>query len=110
MRNLLPNILLFCLLIAACQALVTVLTIAIVLALIVGLIWRPAETMSLLLVLFLLEALGRWPLATVGSLIGLAGAFLIASRAKRDGERSRRPVGLLPPPTERGGVDQTKRP
>lgn len=81
------QILLALLVLAALQGALAVLTVAAVVLIIWGLLIRTAETAGLLLFLLLLEALGRWPLATVGSLIALAGAVLIASRAKR-----------LPPP------------
>jgi hypothetical protein len=81
--NLLGQILLACLVVAALQGILAVLAVGLVLAFVIGLIWRPAETVPLLLFLLLLEALGRWPLTTLSSLAVLAGAFLIAARAKR---------------------------
>lgn len=81
--NLLAQILLACLIIAALQGILPVLAVGVALALVVGLIWRPGETIPLLLFLLLLEALDRWPLATVAASMALFGAFLIASPAKR---------------------------
>ena len=102
--RLLGQIFLVCLIIAALQGVLAVLAVGIALALVVGIIWRPAETISLLLFLLLLEALGRWPLATVGSLASLGGVLLIASRAKRARAGAEQPVALLPPPD--GSADE----
>jgi hypothetical protein len=101
--NLLGNILLACLVIAALQGILAVLAVAVVLLILWGLITRPAETIPLLLLFALLQALELWPVATLTVIGCLGGAVLIASRRRfgRTGGQGQPP--LLPPPTRRDG-------
>jgi hypothetical protein len=98
--RLLGHILLAALVLAALQGILAVLTIAVVLALVVGIIWRPAATLSLLMVFVLLAALDARPWATTAAIGGLAGALLIASytRCSRRAKKSV-PAAALPPPS-----------
>jgi hypothetical protein len=96
--NLLGQILLALLVIAALQGILAVLAVGIVLALIVGLIWRPGETIPLLLVFALLAALDAHPLATIGAIGALGGILLIALPLRRARANGQRPVALLPRP------------
>jgi hypothetical protein len=98
MSRLLGPIVIACLLIAAAEAVVAAFAVAVTLLVLWGLIAHPESTIPLLLFFLLLEALGRWPLATAGSLIALAGAFWIASHTKRSRAGAQPPIALLPPP------------
>jgi len=93
--RLLGQILLACLLIAVLQGILAVLAVAIVLALIAGLIWRPAETISLLLLLLYLRTLEIFGWYTVGGTIALAIIVLIARRRKSAAGVPADPVALL---------------
>ena len=79
--RLLGQILLACLLIAVLQGMLAVLAVALVLAILWGLLFRTAETAGFLALLLYLRALELWPALTVGLTVGLVGTFLIA-RAK----------------------------
>jgi hypothetical protein len=101
--NLLGNILLACLLIAALQGILAVLAVGVVLLLLWGLITRPAETIPLLLLFAVLAGLGAHPLETIATIAALGGLLWITARKKRTRGRTHRPVALLPPPDPDAG-------
>jgi len=96
--RLLGQLLLALLVVAALQGILAVLAVAIVLALIVGLIWRPGETIPLLLMFAILAGLDAHPWATIGAIGALFGCFLIASRVRRAPADAQSHLPLLPPP------------
>ena len=95
--RLLGQILLACLLIAVLQGILAVIAIGIVLALIVGLIWRPAETIGLLIVLGLITALQTYPWMTIGVSLAIVCVLLIAGK-RLPADPSEPPPIALPPP------------
>jgi hypothetical protein len=97
--RLLGQILLACLIIAVLQGMLAVLAVAVVLALICGLLLRPAETAALVVLLLFLRAVELWPGQTLAISTCAGVAFLIGSRARRPrGNLRSRPRGLLAPP------------
>jgi len=75
------------------------LAIAIVLLLLWGLITRPAETLSVILLLAFLSALQSHPWITIGAMVALCGALLIA-RVKAPPVEIASPPIVLPPPDD----------
>jgi hypothetical protein len=78
----LGQIILFCLVISAFQGALAVLAIGFMLFLVWGLFFRTEQTLGLMALGALITALQVHPFATVGVIIGLAGAVLIADRKK----------------------------
>jgi hypothetical protein len=97
--RLLGQILLACLVLAALQGILAVLAVGIVLALVVGAIWRPAETLPLLVIFAVLAGLDAHPWATIGAIGALFGVWLITGALRRMTSKARHAVALLPPPT-----------
>jgi hypothetical protein len=93
----LGQILLICLVISALQGAVAVLAIAIMLILLWGLFFRTEQTVGLMVLGLLLSALQFHPWITIGALITLAGAVLIA-RVVEPSDVSDAPPIALPPP------------
>ena len=98
--NLLCQVILVCLVIVALQGLVAVLAIAIVLSLIWGLFFRTEQTVGLIAFSLLITALQAHPVMTIGALVALTGAFLIAGRTKRPKASDPQQIAL-PAPEDR---------
>ena len=98
--RLLGQILLVCLVISALQGLLVVLAVGIVLVIIWGLIWRPAETLSVLLFLLFLRALEINALGTIGISLAVVCSVLIASHRNRLRGGPERQKFLLPKPSD----------
>lgn len=95
--NVLGQLILVCLVIVALQGLVAVLAIAIVLSLIWGLFFRTGQTVGLIAFGLLIAALQAHPVITIGAIVAVTGALLIAR-----GRTQQTPIEtqaiLLPPP------------
>lgn len=96
------QIMLVCLLLAALQALIAILTVAFVLLLVWGLLFRTRETVGLIAFCLFLEALFVHPFTTIGIIVLLAAIVLIANVGTEVPPDPQAPAALLPPPPPPG--------
>lgn len=80
--KLLGQVIVLCLALAALQAVLSLMVVAIVLLLVWGLIFRTRETVGLLLVGLFLSALQAHPVVTIGSICALVVIRLMAAGAR----------------------------